>query len=216
MLDYLKDIISLANHLDRCGFISEADILDEVIKKIAGNSCYPEGYEDGKKYGRDEMAKLFSCIADGKGWPEDLAKEVYFPYLPGKKDVEIDPAKIEVGPNKYITIEEFVAREKKKYPAGWARKKIKISEDMIHPDSIDFISKKKSANGYKKRIELQKDRIRKMGLINITKDEPIMLEKVGKKYKIREGWHRVLSILEMMDSGELKNPVVMAGVATPK
>ena len=140
-------------------------------------------------------------------------KNVYFPYLPGKKDNLQDPKKIHVGPEEYIDMEEFVAREKKKTPHGWKVKKIEISKDMLHRDSLKFIQKKKKAPGYQDRVDFQKSRIRKSNTLKITKDEPIIFEFIDDKYKLQEGWHRVLAILEMIEDGELSNPEVYAAIA---
>ncbi len=211
----LKQLNDLAKNLKKQKLNRQAHNLDLLIKKVA-KSCYPDDYNPGKEYGRDILAEIFCCIADDDSFSIEIVKEVYFPYLPGKKDVSIDPKMIQVGPDEYIDMEEFVAREKKKTPNGWKMEIVTVSKDMLHPQTINFIDQKKKSPGYQDRVDFQKERINKSDTLEITKDEPIIFELVDDKYKLQEGWHRFLAILEMLEDGELSNPKVHAAIAEVK
>jgi hypothetical protein len=211
----LKQLNNLAKNLKKQNLNRQASEINILIKKVA-KTCYPDDYNPGKEYGRDILAEIFCCIADDDSFSIEIVKEVYFPYLPGKKDVSIDPKRIQVGPDEYIDMEEFVAREKKKTPNGWKMEIVTVSKDMLHPDTLKFIPKKKKSPGYKDRIDYQKDKINKSSTLEITKDEPIIFELIDDKYKLQEGWHRFLAILEMLEDGELSNPKVYAAIAEVK
>ena len=208
----LKQLNNLSENLRKENLNIQASTLDLLISKVA-KSCYPADYEPGKKYGRDILAEIFCCIVDDDSFPIGIVKDVYFPYLPGKKDMLHDPKNIQVGPDEYIDMEEFVAREKKKTPNGWKMDKLTVAKDMLHPDTTDFIGQKKKSPGYQERIDFQKQRINDSDTLEITKDEPIIFELSDGKYKLQEGWHRILAILEMIDDGELSNPKVHAAIA---
>jgi hypothetical protein len=223
----LKKLNNLSAILSKLGYVQASHEIRIILKMCEdkdseesedelGDDCYPKNYAPGKKYGRDILAKIFCCMTNNE-WPYIVVRETYFPFLPGKVDWSEDPKRIPVGPNEYIDMKEFVNREKSKV-SKWELRKIKISPDLIHKDTLNFISGKKAAPGYEKRVEYQKNKIRELkgNTVELTRDEPLMIEVHDGKYKVQEGWHRFLAILEMVESGELKDPVVMAGVATPK
>lgn len=163
-------------------------------------SNYPDDYAPGKKYGREVLAKIFANLT---GFPYLACKEAFFPLLPGGVDLERDPGAMQIYGPEEITIEEFAAKEKLKY-RGWEIGIFPLSMDLLSDETKDFIQHKKEAPGYGKRVAFQKAKALKGGSLSITPaSEPIvMIEKDG-KYSLREGWHRALALLDLLDSGEL-------------
>lgn len=171
---------------------------------MSSNNIYPEDYEPGKEYGRDVLAPIFAKLT---GFPEIVAREAFFPLLPGGVEPMNDPKAMQVyGPNP-ITIEQFAKTEKEKYKS-WNLENVKLSWDNLSDEFKKFVKLKQEAPGYEKRINFQRKRIEEAGMdpqAIITDDEPIMIEEKNGKYTVVEGMHRSLTILEMLKNKEFGN-----------
>lgn len=179
---------------------------------IEGNKttedCYPDDYESGKKYERETLSKIFSCIAGEENFPYEAVMEWVFPLLPPYGEnkihhsVNYDPKNIQVGFNEFIDMEEKVRRTISNIePINL--EKFSITPEMIHQDTIDFFPEKKNAPGYKERVNHQKERVMKNGEYSLTENEPFVVEFVDGKYKWEEGWHRLLALVELYEEGKI-------------
>jgi hypothetical protein len=172
------------------------------------DDCYPSDYEHGKKYERETLSKIFSCIAGEENFPYEAVMEWVFPLLPPYGEnkrhhsVSYDPKNIQVGPNEFIDMEERVRRTTNGIESV-NLEKFSITPKMIHMDTTDFFPEKKNAPGYKERVNHQKERVIKNGEYSLTENEPFVVEFVDGKYKWSEGWHRLLALVELYEEGKI-------------
>jgi hypothetical protein len=176
-----------------------------LFKKASDKpDCYPDDYTPGKQYGSEVLAKIFCCIAGSGFGPENIIRSVYFPPLPGGADNEMDPDAMQIYGPEPITMADYVKKEMSKI-SHWAMKEVDLSLDNLSDETLKFVEHKRSAPGYEKRVGYQKDKVRKSGLnpnVIISPDEPICMVFKDGKYEIQEGWHRSLSLLDMLGDGE--------------
>jgi hypothetical protein len=182
--------------------------------------CYPYDYEPGKKYGRDELSKLFSCFAGESNFPIEAVKEMIFPLLPPNDEnpnhyfMDLDPKNIQVGPDEFVTMEEKVENYKNKY-SKISLETIYLTPDQIHPDTMKFIPNKESVKGGKERIEVQMNRALKDGIETLTANEPFVVEIVGGMYKWLEGWNRLIALMKLYEQGKISEIKGKSFVAHP-
>lgn len=185
------------------------------IKQIMGllteesnekESCYPSDYVDGKKYDRDKLSEIFTCFA-GPKFPEEGVKEWLFPLIPSDKghvSPYYDPKNWEIGPNEFTNMEDFVNKYKSQY-SNMTLENISVTPDLIHPDTKKFIKQKRKSVGYYDRVKIQMERVRKNGVESLTASEPFVVIYDNGLYKWEEGWHRMLTLLELYEKGEIKS-----------
>jgi len=190
---FYNKIIKIANKLEK--IISESEEVDKVFPN------YPLDYVPGKKYGRDVLAQIFSNLT---GFPYLVSREAYFPLLPGGIDNEMDPASMKIyGPDP-ITIEEFATKEKNKI-SSWKEEIVELSFDNLSEETLKFIKIKSLAPGFNERINYQRKKVLKhhKNPLSITPaNEPIILKEKNGTYSIVEGWHRALTLLDMLQNKE--------------
>ena len=179
-----------------------------LITEQDSNDCYPSDYEPGKKYERDELSKIFSCIAGEKDFPVEGVKEWMFPLLPPNDNNPVhhspsnDPKSMDFGYEKPITMDELVDIWKSKV-SGLKLENISITPDEIHPETLEFIPTKRNVKGGEKRINIQKERAMKDGVESITEDEPFVFELIDGKYIWNEGWNRMIALLDLYNEGKI-------------
>ena len=213
MIEELNRIKSLMGILkedksesDKRGFGLVPDYEYPNIFKIT--QCYPSDYEPGKKYGREELAKIFSCFAGERLFPVDGVKEMFFPLIPSAKkggrhiEPSYDPENMQMGENKYYTMKEWVDEQKSKY-SDLSLETISISPDQIHPDTIEFIPKKETAINGEERIKFQMKRALKDGVESLTDNEPFVVEVKDGLYKWHEGWNRMIALKRLCEQGKI-------------
>lgn len=169
-------------------------------------SCYPKDYAQGKKYGRDVLSKVFSCMAGPDKFPVDGVKEWMFPLLPTDKG-HVDPTHSLDSMNIYgepMTMQQVVDKEKSRH-SSIKLLDISITPDMIHPETLAFMENKRNAVGYAKRVGFQKEKATKEGQESLTKNEPFVFELKSGKYFLSEGWHRFMALLELFEEGKIKS-----------
>jgi hypothetical protein len=170
--------------------------------------CYPSDYEPGKKYEQKELSKIFSCFAGEKDFPVDGVMEWMFPLIPpfGDRKHHIspsyDPKNMQMGPNEYYTMKEWVDKQKKEV-SHLSLEMISIKPDQIHPDTIKFIPEKESAKGGEERIEFQMRRALKDGVETLTDNEPFVVELIDGLYKFDEGWNRMIALKRLYEQGKI-------------
>ena len=190
--------------------LNEINRIKELMKllteDVENNDCYPSDYEPGKMYERDDLAKMFYCFADGK-FPLEWIKESQFPKLPpfGERKEYIspkyDPKHMQIGPNEFVTMPEYVKLRTKNLEVK--TENLKITPNDLHPETLGFIPEKMNADGYENRVETQKRRVIKNGVSSLTEEEPFVVEYIDGKYKIEEGWHRMLALYELYNEGKI-------------
>jgi hypothetical protein len=170
--------------------------------------CYPSDYEPGKHYEREELSKIFSCFAGESKFPVEGVMEWMFPLIPpfGDRKQHItpshDPKNMQMGPNEYYTMKEWVDKQKSKY-SHLSLVTISISPDQIHPDTLKKIPVKESAIGGNERIEFQMRKALKDGVETLTDAEPFVIEEIDGLYKWDEGWNRMIALKRLCEQGKI-------------
>jgi hypothetical protein len=183
------------------------------LTEEVGN-CYPSDYEEGKKYNREVLSQIFTCIS-GPNFPPEGVSEWLFPLIPSKEghvSPMYDPKRWQVGPNEYTSMEEFVDKTTKNFN-GLTLKDISITPSDLHPESLNFIETKQNSMGYQDRVNFQKKRVKENGVMSLTQNEPFVFEIRDGKYFLQEGWHRFMTLFDMYNDGEINNIVGKAWVA---
>jgi hypothetical protein len=178
-----------------------------IEEKDSKEDCYPSDYEEGKKYNRETLAKIFSCIAGEKEFPYEAVMEWQFPLLPPRgvnkeyRSVEYDPKNIETGPDEFLDMEGMV----KKYTKGVKidLETINITPEDLHQDTLNFFPEKKNAEGYRERVDSHKKRIMRDGIESLTEKEPFVITLKDGKYFWEEGWHRMAALYELYEEGKI-------------
>ena len=194
---------------------------DENIQLEEEKNCYPSDYVPGKKYGRDELSKIFSCFAGESDFPFGVVKEMIFPLRPPNKDnpkhwfKEFDPKNMQVGPDEFVTMEEVAELYKNKF-SKINLETISITPGQIHPDTIKLIPYKESVeSGGKERIEVQMKRALKDGVEALTDNEPFVVEMVDGMYRWDEGWNRLIALIKLYEKGKIPEIKGKAWVTHP-
>jgi hypothetical protein len=52
---------------------------NEEVQPEEYKDCYPADYVPNKKYGRDKLSKMFSCLAGESYFPVEVIKEMISP-----------------------------------------------------------------------------------------------------------------------------------------
>lgn len=180
-----------------------------ILKEDTENSdCYPSDYTPGKNYERKELSKIFSCFAGEDDFPADGVMEWMFPLIPpyGNKQEYTspfyDPKNMQMGPNEFYTMEEWVDRQKNKV-SHLSFETISITPDQLHPCTIENIPKKENAPEGKERIERQMNNAMKHGVESITEKEPFVVELENGLYLWEEGWNRMIALKNLYDLGKI-------------
>ena len=182
------------------------EMMGLLTEDVENNDCYPSDYEPGKMYERDDLAKMFYCFADGK-FPLEWIKESQFPKLPpfGERKEYIspkyDPKNMQIGKDEFVTMPEFVELNTKNIEVK--TENLKITPNDFHPETLNFIPKKMNAEGYENRVKTHKKRVTKDGVYSLSKEEPFVVEFIDGKYKLEEGWHRMLALYELYTEGKI-------------
>lgn len=188
--------------------ISRVKKLMGLITEQETNGCYPSDYEPGKKYERDELSKIFSCIAGEKDFPAEGVKEWMFPLLPPNDQNPVhhspsyDPKSMDFGYEKPITMDELVDIWKSKV-SRLNLENISVTPDEIHPDTLAFIPTKESSIGGEKRISFQMKRAMEDGIESLTDSEPFVIQKKDGKYKWDEGWNRLIAMINLFKQNKI-------------
>jgi hypothetical protein len=133
-------------------------------------------------------------------------KEMMFPLEPGGGFTNKDPKAITMYSEVPVTMEEIVKKEMGRI-SKFEIKQIQLSKDILHPDTLSFVEKKRNAPGYEKRVGYQKDKVRKSGMDSLAivpKNEPVIFTFKDGKYALEEGWHRTLALLDMLEDKEFE------------
>ena len=179
-----------------------------LINESKSDDCYPSDYEPGKEYKRDELSKIFSCIAGESDFPVAGVKESMFPLLPPNKDNPVhhspsyDPKSIDWGYEEPFDMEKLVDWYKKRI-SHLSLENFSITPEDIHPDTLDNIPTKENAEGGEKRISVQMNRILKNGIESLTEKEPFVLEIIDGKYKWDEGWNRLIAMVKLFNQNKI-------------
>ena len=179
-----------------------------LITEQETHGCYPSDYEPGKKYERDELSKIFSCIAGEKDFPAEGVKEWMFPLLPPNDENPVhhspsyDPKSMDFGYEKPITMDELVDKWKNKV-SKLSLETISIKPEEIHPETLEFIPTKRNVKGGEKRINIQKERVMKDGVESITENEPFVVEIIDGKHRWNEGWNRMIALFDLYNEGKI-------------
>lgn len=183
------------------------NLMGLIIENVENNNCYPSDYKSGKTYERNELSKIFSCLAGEKDFPVDGVKEWMFPLIPddkkGHKSPIYDPKNMNMGYDKPITMEELVTKYKNKI-SNLTLKTISLTPKELHSDTLKFIPIKKSVYMGKERIKYQMEKALKDGMESLTEKEPFVVEIIDDKYKWAEGWNRLIALINLYKQGKIK------------
>lgn len=177
-----------------------------VITETTNQKCLPKDYRPGKRYGRDELTKIFICYTGKESkFPFAAVREWLFPKLPDGTFYPQDPMKLSNGIQTF-TMEQS-ARLENQDTRNISMKIINLDIN-IFPGKIEkWFETKRNVPGYDKRLEYQVNKIKENGMntLSVTpSDEPIVFQSIDKKLYPIEGWHRILAILELVKNKEIE------------
>jgi hypothetical protein len=181
------------------------------IKQVMGlhesmKKCLPKSYKNGDKYGRDELASMFSCLTgEPKKFPVTAVREWLFPLLPDGSFRPQDPMRLNFGQPYTFTLEQMAKVENRD------TRNVTVGIKTIDPNQFAdrtqrWFEMKMKAPFFQQRLEYQMNKIRENGFdttVVTPENEPIVFESVGGKLYLQEGWHRVMAILELLKKGEI-------------
>ena len=183
----------------------------ERIKQVMGinessKNCLPKTYRNGDKFGRDELASMFSCFTgEPKKFPVSAVREWLFPLMPNGSFIPQDPMRLNFGQPYTFTLEQMAKVENRD------TRNITIGVKTIKPSQFadrtqSWFQMKKNTPTFQKRLEFQLNKIRENGYdttVVTPENEPLVFESVNNKLYLQEGWHRVMAILELLEKGEI-------------
>jgi len=174
-------------------------LLNEVHK------CLPKDYKPGMKYDRDQLARMFVCYTGNpKKYPLIAVREWLFPKMYNGESQFVDPMKMKLNPFQTFTIEQ-IAKGEDKTIRNITVGIITLDINKFSDDTQKWMLAKSNEEGYMERLNYQKEKILKDGSLSVTPDnEPIVVQSINKKFEIREGWHRIISVFELLKEGKIE------------
>jgi hypothetical protein len=195
--------MSIINEIDRTKELM--GILPEAINFGPRDLCLPKDYVPGKKYGREDLAKMFVCYTGKPNkFPVNVVKNWLFPFLPNGGFTPQDPMNMFDGLQKHTLRQLALAEDRD--TRNITLKLGTIDSSLFHKRMNDWIKEKKSATHFDQRYQYQIDKIRNNNLnpISLTSlDNPIIFESENNKLMLLEGWHRVMAIIDLIKNGEM-------------
>jgi len=174
--------------------------LNEVFDK-----CLPKDYKPGKTYDRDKLAAMFVCYTKNpKKFPIVAVREWLFPLLPDGGFQNQDPMNLFDGLQHYTLKQQanLEDRETRNISIG-----VRSIASMNFPKKItDWFEEKRKSPMFQQRFEYQLNKVRENGYdttILTPPNEPLVFEVINGESYLKEGWHRVMAILELIELGEI-------------